>query len=97
MTKDDLAKQAGLRTYDLALPQPWLDVVSKILGGDSYGIILSGTVWCYDNSIFGFPVSLTKESKELLTTYYNEINLQEGEAYKHNYEKAKLNKENITI
>jgi hypothetical protein len=65
--------------YDLALPQQWLDdaclnlrlsasVRSGRVPADSlYDIILSGTVWCYDQArIFGEPVALTDKALELL-------------------------------
>jgi len=71
MGKNELAKAAGLKVYDCALPQHWL---SDTAGNIScrlyidrqkiYDILLLGVVWSYDdNQIFGAPVALTPEAK----------------------------------
>lgn len=67
MTKDRAAKELGLKTYDTALPQQWLDNATEKLSslsvndkGELYDILLSSIVWSYDNSkIFGQPAPLT--------------------------------------
>jgi hypothetical protein len=66
-----------LKTYDTALPQTWLDDLLLKMSLSPRGrtgqlpdgwrdIILSGLVWCYDGSLFGHPVALTKKVLELL-------------------------------
>lgn len=92
-TKEEAAQLLGLKTYDTALPQPWIDdTVVKIrmkhldepeyLPEDLYHIILGGVVWCYDNgSIFGYPVVLTDKAysfiKEIVTGYEEYFKKQE--------------------
>lgn len=78
MTKYEAAEKAGLNTYDCALPQQWLDGTVKtlkentgfgragVLPDNLYDIILSGTVWCYDNSLMGYPYPLTYPVMEYL-------------------------------
>lgn len=79
MTKDEAAKAKNLKVYDTALPQQWVDdAVLKLLLTASvrcgriprasvYDRLVCGTVWSYDDcKIFGEPVALTDEAKELL-------------------------------
>jgi hypothetical protein len=78
VTKDEAAKKLGLKVYDLALPQQWLDDAclnlrfaasvrcGRIPKDSLYEHILTGTVWCYDNSLFGYPHALTEQALELL-------------------------------
>jgi hypothetical protein len=71
MTIDELAKAAGLRSYDPTKPQPWLNATAsaaRVLGfADAYEILRTGTVWCYDDtSAFGKPVALTDEARLVL-------------------------------
>ncbi len=66
ITKGELAKQVyGDATYDIALPQQWLDDAVEELGVD-YHVFLSGVVWLYPNpdspksgTILGLPAPLT--------------------------------------
>lgn len=52
MTLDKLAKAAGLKVFDLALPQPWVQKEYWDKGQPT-----PWAVWCYDqNKIFGSPV-----------------------------------------
>ena len=74
MTKEQAAIKKGLKVYDVALPQTWLDeaclklrLSGKTDNKNLYDTILSGTVWCYDRSLFGEPVALTNEAEKLLT------------------------------
>ena len=81
MNKGELAQAAGLKSYDAALPQDWLDdVVNRLMGvytdsymrqaerAKTYDIIARGTVWCYDTArMFGAPVALTDEANRLLS------------------------------
>ena len=73
MSKDEAAKLLGLKVYDTALPQQWLDDVCVKLAFtpsgrfskpklNIYDTIVSGVVWCYDNSLFGFPYALTEQA-----------------------------------
>lgn len=63
----DLAEMAGLRVYDTALPQSFVDhvweITEKLTGK---GIFPFGFVWGYDSSpIWGEPIPLTEEAKQL--------------------------------
>jgi len=80
ITKNDLAKLMGLKSFDCALPQPWLvDVVATLkrtgfgrvgmLPDDLYDKILMGTVWSYDKDTIGRPVALTEEVESWLKMY----------------------------
>jgi len=84
-TKESAAKKLGLKTYDTALPQPWLDdVVNTLFTPGSptmenyptrtrlYDAVLSGTVWSYDGNLFGRPYALTEEALNLINAF-NEI------------------------
>lgn len=70
ITKDQAAQALGIKTYDTALPQQWLDKFVDTLKdtptaqtkGQQYvsSIILSSVVWSYDDAkIFGRPHPLT--------------------------------------
>lgn len=78
ITKNQAAQLLGLRTYDTAVPQPWIDELTVTIRAikhelkeevpeDLYGFILSGTVWCYDRSFMGYPVALTEKLYKLLS------------------------------
>lgn len=76
LTKDEAAQKLGLAVYDTALPQNWLDDAVDTLSGlpgkfnersRIYDTILSGVVWCYDQSMFGSPRPLTIAAMSLLT------------------------------
>lgn len=61
-TVDELAKEKGLKSYDTALPQPWVDS-AKEAGHD----VLGHFVWSYDGAgVFGEPVALTSEGRAML-------------------------------
>ena len=63
LTKEEAFKE--LTTFDYALPQDWLDnFVEK--SGLNYDLVLSTTVWCYDNSLFGQPATCSIEVYEKL-------------------------------
>jgi hypothetical protein len=79
VNKDKAAEILGLKVYDVALPQPWLDDAAltlrlsasarcgRIPPDSLYDRILSGTVWCYDRcKIFGEPFALTEQAHELI-------------------------------
>ena len=77
LTKDETAKILGLQIYDTAVPQPWLDNLYLKMSMSPAGrtgqlpegwkdLILSNLVWCYDSSLFGYPVILTKKALDLL-------------------------------
>ena len=53
----------GLKAYDTALPQPWVDDMREHHGFDVRGHF----VWNYDgSSTFGRPFPLTAEGEELM-------------------------------
>ena len=76
LTKDDLCKLYGFKSYDVALPQEWLndmsrslafDTVGEMTSAEAYDMLLTSTVWSYDDSgIFGAPFYLTKEMQDLM-------------------------------
>ena len=59
--KDELAEYYGLKSYDCALPQPWLNQMTGELveytgmsHQEIYELLRCGTVWHYpEGSIFG--------------------------------------------
>lgn len=62
-----LAEEAGLHTYDTALPLQWYEDVHTRTGfwPQSYGF-----VWCYDKpKVWGEPYPLTDAAKILLAFY----------------------------
>ena len=64
MNRDELAKAAGLRTFDTALPQDWVDRVFLLTGQWPQD---TDIVWCYDGAgVFGSPHALTEEARALL-------------------------------
>jgi hypothetical protein len=79
VTKSEAAELCGLKTYDTALPQGWLDkfadTVKKFMVGpmsvDAYDLILSSFVWGYDHSLMGAPVPLTETAYALLKLHDN--------------------------
>ena len=65
-TVGERAKELGLKSYDTALPQEWVDDVYRETGVYPAGMF----VWCYDDArVWGAPVPLTEESVELLARY----------------------------
>lgn len=84
LTVQEAAECLGLKIFDTAIPQPWIDDVflKMSLVAPKYirasfpeawkDIILSGLVWCYDQTendkpaLFGYPVALTKRTLDLL-------------------------------
>lgn len=75
-TKDEAAKLLGLKTYDCALPQQWLNVFVSALSRklpfnhNLQDKIISNIIWSYDaHSISGHPYPLTIEGYALLLEY----------------------------
>jgi hypothetical protein len=66
-TLKELGYATGLKVFDTALPQNWVDNMiesSKIVSSRKKGIYPYGFVWCYDKSeIFGEPVPLTEGAR----------------------------------
>lgn len=59
--KSDLARSMGLKVFDCALPQAWVDLQDE-RGFD----VRPHFVWCYDfKTIFGEPFPVTEEGKEM--------------------------------
>lgn len=77
ISKGDAARKMILQSYDPALPQQWVDnfveVIqkdnAKLIKEDLYGQVISSFVWCYDNSLLGFPRPLTRKALDLLTKF----------------------------
>jgi hypothetical protein len=68
INKNTLAKAQGIKVFDVALPQQWID---KISNNDSniYSMLLKYCVWSYDeNKIFGCPIGLNSECKNFLNS-----------------------------
>ena len=61
VSKDEAAKMLGVKVYDCALPQTWLDEFVKKTGMD-YHTALSSFVWSYDVGLLGLPRPLTDEA-----------------------------------
>lgn len=76
ITKSEAAKLLGLKSFDTALPQDWLDsfvegIASKLkLDRPAkiklYDKSLSSLVWAYDGNPFGGPYPLTPDAVKLL-------------------------------
>ena len=66
VTKDDIFKAHGLKTFDTAVPQPWWDEYFRENGEQPHA------VWSYDGlfNVMGKPVHMS----EALQTISNEIN-----------------------
>ena len=56
------------RKYDTALPQYWLDWFVDISGLE-YHLVLSTTVWCYDNPNCPYPISGCTEVQRMIDKY----------------------------
>ena len=61
VSKDEAAKMLGIKVYDCALPQHWLDNLVELSGMD-YHKALSSFVWSYDTGLLGLPRPLTDEA-----------------------------------
>ena len=69
LTKNQVAEKSGLKVFDCALPQPWLNRFVKLSGLD-YDLVLQTTVWSYDRlRIGGEPVSICDEVQAAITKY----------------------------
>jgi len=70
--KSKAANAIGLKSFDCALPQNWLD---KEAAGDTgrYQSILSRTVWAYDNERDGEPVDVVERLIQILDQAFKEI------------------------
>lgn len=66
---DQAAEIMGIKKYDVALPQNWVDNVCRLTGKNPCGHV----VWSYDgegsSNCFGKPVGITREGKLLLEIY----------------------------
>ena len=86
-TKDEAAKLLGIKVYDTALPQPWLDEVSRHLvpitkDENTYYTLLSSIVWCYDNNSFsGYPHPLTLKAFGYLKAHDMEYDTRMANEY----------------
>lgn len=78
VTKAEAAEQLGIKTYDVALPEQWLDDVSSNLDEQdkkrgvtppmsNWETLYSSVVWSYDGrSFMGYPHPLTLRAWALL-------------------------------
>jgi len=76
LTKSEAAKLLGLKSFDTALPQDWIDdfvegIASKLKldrhdKAKLYDKALSSLVWAYDGNPFGGPYPLTTDAVKLL-------------------------------
>jgi hypothetical protein len=70
MTVGEAAQAIGLKVWDTALPQDWVDDVVRVTG--IYPTAPHAFVWCYDAAkSFGSPFPLTPEAALLLIRYYS--------------------------
>lgn len=94
MTKQEAAEKLGLKVFDCAVPEAWLDmliIVYKKLVRNSLAdesvFLISHFVWCYDEingkpSTFGYPRPLTTVGIQLL----KQFNLANGTSYYTDFE-----------
>ena len=69
MQKGDAIALLGLKTFDYALPEPWLRTFCNKTGLDRY-LVLSTTVWSYDVArVFGAPVSICMEVQDAIDQF----------------------------
>ena len=66
INKNDLASSKGYKVFDVALPQSWVDEC-HLLGID----VRPHFVWCYDDSMFGFPAPLNNYGEIIINTLEN--------------------------
>lgn len=75
ITKGDLSEllPKNIRAFDYALPQHWLDDISKVYNHLYYHLILSTTFWVYSDEDpkykWGGPMSLCTEVVEMIKEY----------------------------
>lgn len=67
-TKQELAEYYEIKSFDGALPQGWLDELASDIceyahmdRNDAYDMVRCGTVWVYDDDLFGHPFFFYKE------------------------------------
>lgn len=65
MTKGDAATYTyGGETFDYALPQPWVDAMTKIF---PYVPIAGHFIWLYpEGNLMGMPMPITRQGVEML-------------------------------
>ena len=69
MTVQDAAQFLDIKAYDCTLPQAMVDEMQAI-GHDTRGFF----VYCYDNSLFGYPRPILKAGNEMLKAYNEKYN-----------------------
>ena len=65
ITTQDIGEKLELKTFDVALPQDWVDDVVKYTGKSP----VAHVVWSYDESLFGEPEPITREGSVILAIY----------------------------
>jgi hypothetical protein len=63
ISKDEAAKELGIKSFDVSLPQSWVEYCRQKLGVNP----VPHVVWSYDTSRFGNPVGITREGRTLVT------------------------------
>jgi hypothetical protein len=63
ISKDEAAKLLGIKSFDVSLPQHWVEYCCQKLGVNP----VPHVVWSYDTSKFGNPVGITREGRILVT------------------------------
>lgn len=90
MNTDKLAKAMNLKAYDVALPQPWVDEVTKLTGESPY----EHFVWYYDlreYSAGGVACAVTKQGHKILVKYADmKSRAEDGCPTKKDYQDALL-------
>lgn len=72
---EDAAERLGIRSFDTALPQGWVDEVRRRTGFSMPG----SAVWSYDNpGAFGKPAMLTLQAEEALSAYLASLKKERG-------------------
>lgn len=76
LTKEDMASLYGIRQYDVAIPQQWLENRARELAAyelvdsecEAYDLIRSGAIWCYQGKgyEFGGPYYLFAELVQMM-------------------------------
>lgn len=72
ITKGEAAEKLGLKVYDCALPQPWVEQATRVTE-TPMDLICSSFVWCYDGSCMGYPYPLTVNAFNVLKTYDTKV------------------------
>jgi hypothetical protein len=79
ITKGELSKMMPdwVKGFDYALPQTWLDDISRKYNNLYYDLILSTTFWAYSDEKAGYkwggPLTLCTQVKEMIEHYQGKM------------------------